>query len=291
MNSEVAKTPPKTYFQDEAFNASLNYFNQDDLAARVWLNKYALKDSQGNLYELTPNDMHRRIAKELARVEKNYANPLSEQEIFDLIKDFLSSSWSTDDYKYDLFHISAIVEPFNPYTSVDLNYNQALQTFTLTVNNDDPSRTFYNILINDVQITDLGNPTFNYNQEYTLNLPLTGDVINKITVKDVFSVGCYLDDVYVDEGAISDCQQSVTDEEGNVYCTVRIGNLNWMAENLRLSKAGSSYDGELNYESRLYGRLYTFDEIMNGYAYSESTSSNVIRGLCPQGWHLPRLAE
>jgi len=88
MNSEVAKTPPKTYSQDEAFNASLNYFNQDDLAARVWLNKYALKDSQGNLYELTPNDMHRRIAKELARVEKNYANPLSEQEIFDLIKDF-----------------------------------------------------------------------------------------------------------------------------------------------------------------------------------------------------------
>ncbi|WP_157207809.1 adenosylcobalamin-dependent ribonucleoside-diphosphate reductase [Mariniflexile maritimum] len=88
MNSEVAKTPPKTYSQDEAFKASLNYFNQDDLAARVWLNKYALKDSQGNLYELTPNDMHRRIAKELARVEKKYANPLSEDEIFDLIKDF-----------------------------------------------------------------------------------------------------------------------------------------------------------------------------------------------------------
>ena len=88
MNSEVAKNPPKTYSQDEAFKASLNYFNQDDLAARVWLNKYALKDSQGNLYELTPNDMHRRIAKELARVEKNYANPLSEEEIFDLIKDF-----------------------------------------------------------------------------------------------------------------------------------------------------------------------------------------------------------
>ncbi len=88
MNSEVAKTPPKTYSQDEAFKASLNYFNQDDLAARVWLNKYALKDSQGNLYELTPNDMHHRIAKELARVEKKYANPLSEDEIFDLIKDF-----------------------------------------------------------------------------------------------------------------------------------------------------------------------------------------------------------
>ncbi len=88
MNQEVAKTPPKTYSQDEAFNASLSYFNQDDLAARVWLNKYALKDSEGNIYELTPNDMHQRIAKELARVEKKYANPLSEEAIFDLIKDF-----------------------------------------------------------------------------------------------------------------------------------------------------------------------------------------------------------
>ncbi len=88
MNLNVTKTPLKTYSQEEAFNASLEYFNQDDLAARVWLNKYALKDSQGNIYELTPNDMHRRIAKELARVEKKYANPLSEDDIFDLIKDF-----------------------------------------------------------------------------------------------------------------------------------------------------------------------------------------------------------
>lgn len=82
------ETPSKTFTQDEAFNASLAYFKNDDLAARVWLNKYALKDSHGNLYELTPNDMHRRIAKELARIEKRYSNPLTESEIFDLIKDF-----------------------------------------------------------------------------------------------------------------------------------------------------------------------------------------------------------
>lgn len=88
MDLKVAQTSPKTYSQDEAFNASLAYFKNDDLAARVWLNKYALKDSHGNLYELTPNDMHRRIAKELARVEKKYSNPLTENEIFDLIKDF-----------------------------------------------------------------------------------------------------------------------------------------------------------------------------------------------------------
>ncbi|OBX22040.1 MULTISPECIES: adenosylcobalamin-dependent ribonucleoside-diphosphate reductase [Bizionia] len=81
-------TKPKTYTQEEAFEASVKYFKGDDLAARVWINKYALKDSQGNIYELTPNDMHKRIAKEIARVEVRYPNPMSEQEIFDLIKDF-----------------------------------------------------------------------------------------------------------------------------------------------------------------------------------------------------------
>ncbi|MCK0108896.1 adenosylcobalamin-dependent ribonucleoside-diphosphate reductase [Flavobacteriaceae bacterium S0825] len=79
---------PKTYSQEDAFEASVKYFNGDDLAARVWINKYALKDSEGNLYELTPNDMHQRIAKEIARVESRYPNPLSEEAIFDLIKDF-----------------------------------------------------------------------------------------------------------------------------------------------------------------------------------------------------------
>ncbi|MDX1774045.1 adenosylcobalamin-dependent ribonucleoside-diphosphate reductase [Oceanihabitans sediminis] len=79
---------PKTYTQEDAFEASVKYFKGDDLAARVWINKYALKDSEGNLYELTPNDMHRRIAKEIARIETRYPNPLSEETIFDLIKDF-----------------------------------------------------------------------------------------------------------------------------------------------------------------------------------------------------------
>jgi len=86
------QTQPKenatTYTQDEAFEASLIYFKGDDLAARVWINKYALKDSQGNLYEKTPNDMHRRIASEIARIESRYPNPLSEDEVFNLIKDF-----------------------------------------------------------------------------------------------------------------------------------------------------------------------------------------------------------
>lgn len=76
------------YTQDEAFAAALQYFKGDDLAARVWVNKYALKDSSGTLYERDPNDMHKRIASEIARVEQKYANPLSENEVFELIKDF-----------------------------------------------------------------------------------------------------------------------------------------------------------------------------------------------------------
>jgi ribonucleoside-diphosphate reductase alpha chain len=88
MKVEALKIPQKVYTQDEVFQATLKYFNNDDLAARVWLNKYALKDSEGNIYELTPNDMHRRIAKELARIEACYPNALTEEAIFDLIKDF-----------------------------------------------------------------------------------------------------------------------------------------------------------------------------------------------------------
>jgi ribonucleoside-diphosphate reductase alpha chain len=88
MQIDVPQTIRKTFTQDEALEATLKYFKGDDLAARVWISKYALKDSKGNLYEKTPDDMHRRIAKEIARIEQKYPNPLSEQQIFDYIKDF-----------------------------------------------------------------------------------------------------------------------------------------------------------------------------------------------------------
>ena len=77
-----------TYSSEEAFVASVKYFNGDDLAARVWVNKYAIKDSYGNIFELTPDDLHRRMASEIARIEKNYPNPLSEDKLFELFKDF-----------------------------------------------------------------------------------------------------------------------------------------------------------------------------------------------------------
>ena len=78
----------QTYTYDEAFKASLDYFNGDELAARVWVNKYAMKDSFGAIYEESPKDMHWRIANEIARIENRYENPMSSQEIFDLLDHF-----------------------------------------------------------------------------------------------------------------------------------------------------------------------------------------------------------
>ena len=79
---------PKTYNYQQAYEASLKYFDGDELAARVWATKYALKDSYGNLFELTPDDMHRRIAREIARIENKYPNPLSEDRLFELMSHF-----------------------------------------------------------------------------------------------------------------------------------------------------------------------------------------------------------
>ena len=78
----------KTFTQKEAELASVEYFKGDELAARVWSTKYALKDSFGNLYEQTPDDMHHRLASEIARIEQKYANPMSEAELFELLRDF-----------------------------------------------------------------------------------------------------------------------------------------------------------------------------------------------------------
>ena len=97
-----------SYTHDEAYQASLDYFQGDELAARVWVNKYALKDSYGNLFEKDPSDMHRRLASEVARIEKKYPNPLSEQELFDLF----------DKFKY-------IVPQGSPMTGIGNNFQIA----------------------------------------------------------------------------------------------------------------------------------------------------------------------
>ncbi len=98
----------KTYSYDEAYEESLRYFQGDELAARVWVNKYAVKDSFGNIYEKSPEDMHWRIANEVARIEAKYPNPLSSEELFSLL----------DHFKY-------IVPQGSPMTGIGNNYQVA----------------------------------------------------------------------------------------------------------------------------------------------------------------------
>ena len=98
----------QTYTYDEAFKASLEYFGGDELAARVWVNKYAVKDSFGAIYEKSPEQMHWRIANEIARIEKRYSNPMSAEEIFALL----------DHFKY-------IVPQGSPMTGIGNDYQVA----------------------------------------------------------------------------------------------------------------------------------------------------------------------
>ena len=98
----------KSYAFEEAFEEALKYFAGDELAARVWVNKYSMKDSFGNIYEKSPEDMHWRIANEIARIEKKYKNPMSAREIFDLL----------DHFKY-------IIPAGSPMTGIGNNYQVA----------------------------------------------------------------------------------------------------------------------------------------------------------------------
>jgi ribonucleoside-diphosphate reductase alpha chain len=88
VKSKQEEPKKKNYSYEEALEKTTVYFKGDTLAANVWINKYALKDSAGNLYECTPDDMHRRIASEIARIEKRYPNPMSEDELFELLRNF-----------------------------------------------------------------------------------------------------------------------------------------------------------------------------------------------------------
>jgi ribonucleoside-diphosphate reductase alpha chain len=117
------------YSHEEAVEASIQYFRGDELAARVWANKYALKDSFGNLYEKTPDDMHRRLAREIHRVEKKYKNPLSEELLYNILKDF----------KY-------IVPQGGPMTGIGNDYQIASLSNCFVIGNDGSSDSYGGIM-------------------------------------------------------------------------------------------------------------------------------------------------
>src|SRR5512133_158214 len=123
------KKQERTYTHDEALKASVEYFKGDELAATVWVNKYALKDSFGNLYERTPDDMHWRIAREIARVEKRYPNPLSVEEIYEVLRDF----------KY-------IVPQGSPMAGIGNNFQIASLSNCFVIGHDHPADSYGGIM-------------------------------------------------------------------------------------------------------------------------------------------------
>lgn len=128
----------QTYTSEEAYQTALQYFKDDELAARVWVNKYALKDSHGNIYEATPDDMHHRIASEIARIEQHYPNPLSKSEIFDLIKDF----------KY-------IIPQGSPMTGIGNPFQIASLSNCFVIGNSSPSDSYGGIMKIDEELVQL----------------------------------------------------------------------------------------------------------------------------------------
>ncbi len=122
----------KTYQFDEAYQASLAYFDNDDLAARVWVTKYAMKDSYGNLFEKSPSDMHRRIASEIARIELKYPNPMSENEIFALLN-----------------HFKYIIPAGSPMTGIGNRYQIASLSNCFVIGEDKPADSYGGIMKTD----------------------------------------------------------------------------------------------------------------------------------------------
>lgn len=122
-------TEKKTYTYEEALEASKIYFKGDELAASVWINKYALKDSQGNIYEKDPDDMHRRMAREIARIEAKYPNPLTEEQIYEVLKDF----------KY-------IVPQGGPMTGIGNQFQVASLSNCFVIGNDGSSDSYGGIM-------------------------------------------------------------------------------------------------------------------------------------------------
>lgn len=119
----------KTYTYQEALDESVKYFKGDELAASVWINKYAMKDSFGNLYEKSPDDMHKRLARKFAEVEAKYPNPMSENEIFELLKDF----------KY-------VIPQGGPMTGIGNDYQIASLSNCFVIGNDKPADSYGGIM-------------------------------------------------------------------------------------------------------------------------------------------------
>ena len=125
MSSNKQPGLPTEVSYNEAVEASKKYFDGDDLAATVWVSKYALKDSYGHIYEKTPRDMHERIAAEIERIEKKYPNPMNRQEVFELL----------DHFRY-------IIPQGGPMTGIGNNFQAASLSNCFVIGHKNPADSY-----------------------------------------------------------------------------------------------------------------------------------------------------
>ncbi len=191
-------------------------------------------------------------------------------------KGVLTTGLSSDDYRYKWRQWNlANVNTCDAFPEAGITYTGGLVDISVTSGQNHGLG--YQIYVNDSLFSE---QVYGYNETNTIALPSSSQLVNKIAITDVNSLGCYLEDVYVDPSLVGNCSDKFVDpRDGNEYCFTDIGGVTWMAENLRYTSGGAVgkwYDNADTDENLIFGRLYTFYE---------------IEGICPSGWHLPGNGE
>lgn len=223
---------------------------------------------------------------------------LADEKKFNPTDDWLSATGKLEspDFKYAItkWHLDNM-NTCDKYNSV-LMFTENLQTnneIVLSVDCPGCKGTGFKVFINDEPV--MGGSLFPYDQSAIIPLPPGLELLNSVAIQDDSLDGCYLKDEFLDPDLFtSNCVKFTDPRDGNEYCSVQIGTQTWMAENLRYNAGGSIghwYLNEASPDTLLFGRLYTFGETLAGEEANTTFGNRVIRGICPQGWHLPSNTE
>lgn len=223
---------------------------------------------------------------------------LADEKSFNPTDEWINATGKLEspDLKFEItkWHLDNI-NTCDKYNSV-LMFTENLQSdneIALSVDCPGCTGSGFKVFVNDEPI--LNGISFPYNQSAIIPLPPGLELLNTVAVQDDKSYGCYLKDDFLDPELFnSNCVKFTDARDGNEYCSVQIGNQTWMGENLRYSGGGAIghwYLDEESADTLLFGRLYTFTEALAGAEANTTFGTRVIRGICPQGWHLPSNTE
>lgn len=257
----------------------------------------ATAERRGNFTDLQPRVAFLANAGVGAKVfaELSFLNNESESGTTGWIN--LSGKLESSDLKFD-------IKKWNPgnlntctkyqYVNMYIDDFQSTNQVLLDVNCPGCTGSGFLVWVNNIPIDN--GASFSYDQSAVITLPPGLELLNTIAIQDDKSFGCYLSDDFLDPGLFNaNCTQFTDSRDGNTYCSIQIGTQTWMGENLRYS-AGQSighwYRDREEPDTILFGRLYSFTEVLGGQQPNEQGGDdNRIRGICPQGWHLPSQAE